>query len=445
MRRVEGFAAAAELLQRGDPLDTLRGQPALLEGIRATFGEALTPEQVVARIVSDVRLRGDAAVIDCTRLITGVQLSSLEVPKTVVAAAVDSLDSSLAGALSLAASRIRQFHRATALPLGVSWVSEELGRLVLPLQRVGLYVPGGRFSYPSSVLMSAIPATVAGVNEVIVATPPSTDGTVPALTLAACAMAGVDRVFAVGGAQAIAALAYGTETVPRVDKICGPGNVFVTLAKKMVFGSVDIDSLAGPSEVLIIADGAASPEYCAADILAQAEHDPQAAVVLLTDSAHQADRIEQEVEQQLSRLPRTSAPSEAVERGILGVVESLSEAVTLSNQFAPEHLELLVGEPAALLAGIRNAGCICLGEQSPVVMGDYIDGPSHVLPTGGSARFSSVLGVHDFVKYSSVAQLGGATMTHLGPAALAIARAERLEAHARAIEARLRRAGNTPS
>jgi len=445
MRRVEGFAAAAELLQRGDPLDTLRGQPALLEGSRATFGEALTPEQVVARIVSDVRLRGDAAVIDCTRLITGVQLSSLEVPKTVVAAAVDSLDSSLAGALSLAASRIRQFHRATALPLGVSWVSEELGRLVLPLQRVGLYVPGGRFSYPSSVLMSAIPATVAGVNEVIVATPPSTDGTVPALTLAACAMAGVDRVFAVGGAQAIAALAYGTETVPRVDKICGPGNVFVTLAKKMVFGSVDIDSLAGPSEVLIIADGAASPEYCAADILAQAEHDPQAAVVLLTDSAHQADRIEQEVEQQLSRLPRTSAPSEAVERGILGVVESLSEAVTLSNQFAPEHLELLVGEPAALLAGIRNAGCICLGEQSPVVMGDYIDGPSHVLPTGGSARFSSVLGVHDFVKYSSVAQLGGATMTHLGPAALAIARAERLEAHARAIEARLRRAGNTPS
>jgi len=293
--------------------------------------------------------------------------------------------------------------------------------------------------------MSAIPAKVAGVGEVIVATPPSADGTVPSLTLAACAMAGVDRVFAVGGAQAIAALAYGTETVPRVDKICGPGNVFVTLAKKMVFGSVDIDSLAGPSEVLIVADGAASPLYCAADILAQAEHDPQTAVVLLTDSAHLADRVELELEQQLAQLPPASAPTEAVERGVLGILESLSDAVRLSNEFAPEHLELLVSEPEALLADIRNAGCICLGEDSPVVMGDYVDGPSHVLPTGGSARFSSVLGVHDFVKYSSVALLGGATMTNLGPAAIALARAERLEAHARAIEARLRRAGDKPS
>jgi histidinol dehydrogenase len=423
----------------------LRGQPSLLEGIRATFGEPLTPEQVVARIVGEVRLRGDAAVIDFTSRISGVRLSSLEVPRTAVAAAVDGLESSLYGALSLAASRIEQFHRATAVRLGVSWVNEELGRLILPLQRVGLYVPGGRYSYPSSVLMSAIPAKVAGVGEVIVATPPSTDGTVSPLTLAACAMAGVDRVFAVGGAQAIAALAYGTETIPRVDKICGPGNVFVTLAKKMVFGSVDIDSLAGPSEVLIIADGAASPVYCAADILAQAEHDPQTAVVLLTDSARLADRVERELDLQLAQLPSSSAPAEAVERGVLAVVESLAEAVKLSNQFAPEHLELLVGDPTALLTGIRNAGCICLGEQSPVVMGDYIDGPSHVLPTGGSARFSSVLGVHDFVKYSSVAQLGGATMTHLGPAAVVIARAERLEAHARAIEARLKRAGDAPS
>ncbi len=445
MRRVDGFAAAAELLQRGDPLDALRGQPALLDGIRTTFGEPLTPDQVVTRIVGDVRVRGDAAVIHYTRLVSGVHLTSLEVPGRAVAAAADALDSSLLDALCLAASRIRQFHQATAVRLGVSWVSEELGRLVLPLQRVGLYVPGGRYSYPSSVLMSAIPAKVAGVNEVIVATPPSADGTVPPLTLAACAMAGVDRVFAVGGAQAIAALAYGTETVPRVDKICGPGNVFVTLAKKMVFGSVDIDSLAGPSEVLIIADGAASPVCCAADILAQAEHDPQTAVVLLTDSSRLADCVERELERQLAQLPPASAPAEAVGRGVLGVVESLSDAVRLSNQFAPEHLELLVGEPAALLAGIRNAGCICLGEQSPVVMGDYIDGPSHVLPTGGSARFSSVLGVHDFVKYSSVARLGGATMSDLGPAAIQIARAERLEAHARAIEARLRRAGDTPS
>ncbi len=445
MRRVDGYAAAEALLQRGDPLDTLRGQPALLEGIRAMFGEPLTPAQVVERIVGDVHLRGDAAVIDYTRRTSGVTLASLEVLRETVDAAVGAVEAPLVSALTLAAERIGAFHRATAIALGTHWVTEELGRKVTPLQRVGLYIPGGRYAYPSSVLMSAIPARVAGVSEVIVATPPSSDGSVSPLTLAACSIAGVDRVFAMGGAQAIAALAYGTGTVPRVDKICGPGNVFVTLAKKMVFGSVDIDSLAGPSEVLIIADGAASPVFCAADILAQAEHDPQTAVVLLTDSADLADRVEREVERQLAQLPQATAPVEALKRGVVAVVESLSDAVTLCNQFAPEHLELLVANPRSLLDGIRNAGCICLGEQSPVVMGDYIDGPSHVLPTGGSARFSSVLGVHDFVKFSSVAQLGGATMTHLGPAAIVMARAERLEAHARAIEARLRRSGNGPS
>ena len=442
MRRVEGYAAAAELLRRGDPLDALHGQPALLEGIRTTFGESLTPSQVVERIVEDVRRRGDAAVIDYTSRISGVTLAALEVSLPVVEAAVRAVEPSLLSALKLAASRIHEFHRATAIATGTSWVSAELGRRVTPLQRVGLYVPGGRFSYPSSVLMSAIPAKVAGVGEVVVATPPSSDGSVPALTLAACAIAGVNRVFAMGGAQAIAALACGTETVPRVDKVCGPGNVFVTLAKKMVFGSVDIDSLAGPSEVLIIADDAASAAYCAADMLAQAEHDPQTAVVLLTDSCALAERVEREVARQLAQLPRPTVAAEALQRGILGVVESLAQAVVLSNEFAPEHLEILTRNPQSLLEGIKNAGCICLGEQSPVVMGDYIDGPSHVLPTGGSARFSSVLGVHDFIKFSSIAQLDGDTMTRLGPSAVKIARAEGLEAHARAIEARLERAGN---
>jgi histidinol dehydrogenase len=278
--------------------------------------------------------------------------------------------------------------------------------------------------------MSAIPAKVAGVSEVVVATPPNAEGRVAPATLAACAIAGVDRVFAMGGAQAIAALAYGTATVPRVDKICGPGNIFVTLAKKKVFGSVAIDSLAGPSEVLIIADAAASPEYCAADMLAQAEHDPEAVVALVTDSEDLADRVEAEVSLQV----------EAIERGIIAVVDSIAEAVSLCNEFAPEHLEVLVERPQDYLDTIRNAGCICLGGESPVVMGDYVDGPSHVLPTGGSARFSSVLSVEDFVKYSSIAQLSGATMSRLGPAAVTIARAEGLEAHARAVEKRLHRA-----
>jgi histidinol dehydrogenase len=225
-----------------------------------------------------------------------------------------------------------------------------------------------------------------------------------------------------------------------VDKICGPGNIFVTLAKKKVFGSVAIDSLAGPSEVLIIADAAASPEYCAADMLAQAEHDPEAVVALVTDSEDLADRVEAEVSLQLKSLGNPAPVVEAIERGIIAVVDSIAEAVSLCNEFAPEHLEVLVERPQDYLDTIRNAGCICLGGESPVVMGDYVDGPSHVLPTGGSARFSSVLSVEDFVKYSSIAQLSGATMSRLGPAAVTIARAEGLEAHARAVEKRLHRA-----
>ena len=440
MRRVQGMGQARLLLRRGDPLDSLQGTPQLRESIRSIFGEWLSPTSVVERIIEDVRSGGDSAVIDYTRTISGITLAGLEVSRNSIDAARSRVPQDLLTALSAAAERITRYHEATKVPVGMHFVDSELGQKCVPLQRVGLYVPGGRYAYPSSVLMSAIPARVAGVEEVVVATPPGPDGHVAAATLAACHIAGVDRVFAAGGAQAIAALAYGTESVPRVDKICGPGNVFVTIAKRMVFGSVAIDSLAGPSEVLIIADSSASSEYCAADLLAQAEHDPDARVALVTTSSELADAVEAEVCRQLVSLARKAQIEEALENAVIATVESLECAVLLANEFAPEHLELFLSDPASALERIRNAGCICLGAQSPVVMGDYIDGPSHVLPTGGAARFASVLGVHDFVKYSSVAQLSDATMSSLGPAAIAIARAEGLEAHARAVEVRLNKA-----
>jgi len=435
--RVDGFDDALKVLRRSDPLQSLEGQPSLLENIRATFGEPLSPAEVVQRILTDVRTAGDGAVARYTKLISGVDAPTLEIPRSRILAAYAHVDEGLVAALRLSSSRIRSFHEACAVRAGTSFYDAELGRKIVPLQRVGLYVPGGRASYPSSVLMSAVPAKVADVDEIVVATPPGPQGEVSPVILVACDIAGVDRVFAMGGAQAIAALAYGTESVPRVDKICGPGNVFVTLAKKMVFGAVAIDSLAGPSEVLIIADESASPVYCAADILAQAEHDPQAAVVMVTDSSAFADRVVQEIGLQLGSLPRRDVVGEAVKRGVIAVVDTLNEAVGLSNEFAPEHLELMVARPRELLNDIRNAGCICLGGDSPVVMADYIDGPSHVLPTGGSARFSSGLGVEDFMKLSTIAHLSNATMGDLGPAAITIARAEGLEAHARAIEKRL--------
>jgi histidinol dehydrogenase len=436
---VDGLERASAALRRPDPLASLAGSPSLNESIARVYGEPLSAAAVVERIVSDVRHRGDEAIEFHTRLVAGVTPAALEVPRTEVSVAVDQIEGSLAAALRLAGSRIRSFHESCAVPTGTRFIDAELGRRTTPLERVGLYVPGGRYSYPSSVLMSAIPARVAGVREIIVATPPGPDGTVARSTLAACAIAGVDRVFAMGGAQAIAAMAFGTACVPRVDKICGPGNIFVTLAKKLVFGSVAIDSLAGPSEVLIIADGTASPVYCAADMLAQAEHDPQAMVALVTISRELAALVQEEVARQVDAMGCPPALVESIDHSILAVVDTLDDAIALCNQFAPEHLEILVDRPRDYLERIANAGCICLGGDSPVVMGDYVDGPSHVLPTGGSARFSSVLGVEDFLKRSSIAQLSSATMSRLGPSAVVIARAEGLEAHARAIEKRLQR------
>jgi len=287
--------------------------------------------------------------------------------------------------------------------------------------------------------MTAIPAKVAGVKEVVLVTPPKSNGAVSPLTLVAADIAGVDRIFGIGGAQAIAALAFGTESIPRVDKICGPGNVFVVLAKKLVYGVVGIDGLQGPSEVLIIADEMANPRYCALDLLAQAEHDPLASAILITTSHQLADEVATEVEQQLKGLERQAIAAESLEnRGMIAVVSSVDEAIELANIYAPEHLSLMVDKAEAYIGKVYNAGCIFVGEKSTVVLGDYVAGPSHVLPTGGTARFSSPLNITDFIKFINLVSLDEASLGKLGQAASAIARAEGFEAHARAIEERLR-------
>jgi histidinol dehydrogenase len=312
-----------------------------------------------------------------------------------------------------------------------------LRQLIRPLRRVGVYVPGGTAAYPSTVLMTAIPAKVAGVAEVIMVTPPGKDGTIPPAVLVAADIARVDRIFRVGGAQAIAALACGTGSVPAVDKICGPGNIFVMLAKKAVYGIVDIDGLQGPSEVLIIADEQADPAYCAADLLAQAEHDALAEVVMVTTSRRQAEAINREVAEQLPGLSRQSIARESLGRGIIAVVAGLEEAIELSNLYAPEHLLLMVKDAAACIDKITNAGCIVTGRAATVALGDYVAGPSHALPTGGTARFSSPLNICDFLKFMSVINTEEVDIKLLGKAASVMARAEGLDAHARAVEKRL--------
>jgi len=368
----------------------------------------------------------------------GVRLDSLEVDEREVAAAYDITDKELISALEYAAKRIQDFHVACGHKAGLIPIDKHSKQQILPLQRVGLYVPGGAAAYPSSVLMMAIPARVAGVDEIVVVSPPGKDGSIPAPTLAAASIAKVNRVFKVGGAQAIAALAFGTESIARVDKICGPGNIFVTLAKKMVYGTVALDGLEGPSEIVIVADEKADPVLCAADLLAQAEHDPLASVILITTSADLADRVYEEIKMELGKLKRHSSAETAIDAGMLVVVDDMREAVELVNLFAPEHLSLMVSDASSLIPKIRNAGCIFVGENSPVVLGDYVAGPSHVLPTGGSARFSSPSGVTDFLKVTNIIDLDEATMRELSRVAMEIAKAEGLDAHARAVEKRLR-------
>jgi len=394
-------------------------------------------EQVVRQIIEAVRRRGDAALFDYTRRFDGAKLTSLEVSKKQIASAYHEVDKELVSALKLAARRIRSFHLKQKRRIW-SIASTGSGQLIRPLERVGVYAPGGTACYPSTVLMTAIPARVAGVREVILATPPKSNGAIPPPTLVAADIAQVDRIFSVGGAQAIAALAFGTESVPRVDKVCGPGNIYITLAKKLLYGVVGIDGLYGPSEVLIIADETANPKYCAADLLAQAEHDPLASAILITTSRRLADEVNQRVERQLKDLERQAIATESLQnRGMIAVVANVDEAIELANLYAPEHLYLMMRGADGYLERVSNAGCVSIGENSTVVLSDYVFGPSHVLPTGATARFSSPLNILDFIKLINLVNVDEASLQKLGKAAATIARAEGLEAHAQAVERRL--------
>jgi histidinol dehydrogenase len=397
-----------------------------------------TPEQrrAVQDICRRVAAEGDAALRAYGLRFDGWAPAAGEgwaLGRAEMEAALAGLPAAQRSALELAATRIRAFHEAQTF--ADVHGPEGLELLVRPVRRAGLYVPGGRVPYPSTVLMTAVPARVAGVPEVLLATPPSADGSVAAPILAAAALAGVDRVYRIGGAQAVAAFAYGTERVPRVDVVAGPGSVYVTLAKREVFGAVGVDAVAGPTEIMVVADGAAPAHYVAADLASQLEHDPMAWAVLVTDSEALADAVEEAFIDLAGRLDRAEVVQAA--HCCIVLAGSLSEAMDVANEFGPEHLEILAGDPEPLLARVESAGAVFVGPDAPVSLGDYVIGPNHTLPTAGSARFSSPLGVYTFLKRTSVARVGAAGLRDLQAAATALARMEGLTAHAHAIEVRL--------
>ncbi len=433
MRLVTGFQNARKLLGREVPQ---YGRYISSSGSKRKRTKEPAELRAVEEIVKNVCERGDSALLDYTRKLDGIVLDSLEVSRAEISEAYQRVDKRLISALQLAADRIRGFHVICKEKLSAAFLSNGLGRQVSPLDRVGIYVPGGTASYPSTVLMTAIPARIAGVREVIMATPPNRDGTVHPITLVAADIADVDHIFRVGGAQAIAALTFGTESIPKVDKICGPGNIFVVLAKKLVFGSVAVESLAGPSEIVIVADETANPSLCAADLLAQAEHDVRTFVALITVSSRLAREVVVEIERQLESLERKAIASEAILRGVIAVVDSMDEAIELVNLCAPEHVSLMVKGAAGYISRIHNAGCILVGD-CPAALGDYVAGPSHVLPTGGSARFGSPLGVEDFLKVTNIIALDSETSKSLSEVAIVIAEAEGLSGHARAMKMRM--------
>jgi histidinol dehydrogenase len=423
MKIFEGFEAAKQALARqretADPASDER-------------------ETAVQQIIQDVRKRGDAALFEYTERFDHVKLDKLEVDREEIDDAYREVDKKLLAALKLAAGRITAFHERQKQALLHDGTGESLGWLVRPLRSAGVHAPGFQAPLPSSVLMTAVPASVAGVGEIILVTPPGRNGAVSPVTLAAAKIAGVDRVFAVGGAQAVAALAFGTESVPRVDKVCGPGNIYVSLAKRLVFGAVGIDGLYGPSEVVIVADDSARPDYCAADLLAQAEHGSGASAILITDSRRLAEAVDREIGKQLGTLARRDIIEESLEsRGMIALAENVEQAIDLANRYAPEHLCLVVRNAAGWKDSIVNAGCLFIGENSLEVVVDYVAGPSHVLPTEGTARFGSGLNVLDFAKIISTVNMDRNEIKSLGGAASVIARAEGLDAHAHAVEKRL--------
>lgn len=441
MIKVYDVETAKKSILKRIPPDETEVPPVVLERIAATFGERISAEEAVRRILRDVRSRGDEALREWAGRLDGFPPGApIRVPAEKLSAALEALAPETRAVLETAAERIREFHRRQPL---ASWLTNDLGgtlgQLVRPHTRVGLYVPGGTAPLPSSVLMSVIPAQVAGVKEIVVVAPPMFGaGQISESTLAACALCSVTEVYALGGAQAIAALAYGTESVPAVDKIFGPGNLFVTLAKRQVFGVVGIDGLAGPTETMVIADDSAKPAWIAADLLAQAEHDVLASAILLTPSRELAEAVQGEVARQAESLPRAEILAQSLpgQSGIV-ITKDLDQAAELNNLYAPEHLCLAVRDPWALSEKITNAGGIFMGEHSFEVLGDYIAGPSHVMPTGGSARFASPLNVWDFVHIISLVALNPSTSREISPLAARFARLEGLEAHARSADFRI--------
>ncbi|MEB2286881.1 MAG: histidinol dehydrogenase [Anaerolineae bacterium] len=442
LRIYDDLSEARTTLLRRDSLRDLAVPAWLSDSLAALFGEPLTPDEAVRRIIRSVREHGDAALFDWNARIDGAQLDALAVPESEIAAALDAIPAEVAGALRYAAERIRRFHEKQPVTGWVDAAREgSLGQLIRPVDSVGVYVAGGTAPLPSSLLMSAIPAQVAGVREIVVTTPPARGtGAVPPVILAAAAVCGLTKVVRVGGAQAIAALAYGTESVPRVAKIVGPGNLFVTLAKQQVYGDVGLDGLPGPTETMVIADESADPALAAADLLAQAEHDVLAAAILVTPSRALAERVATEVERRVPALSRATIIAQSLDnRSGAVIVRDLEEAFAVANDYAAEHLCLLVANPWDWVGHVRNAGGVFLGETSFEVLGDYVAGPSHVMPTGGTARFASPLNALDFVKITSLVGLEARAAAELSKVAAVLARAEALTAHAAAAEARSER------
>ena len=410
------------------------------EILNREFAEASSEiEARVAAILDDVATRGDAAVLEYTERFDGAKLESLRVSEEEIDAALAAIDPALADTIEQACANIRRFHEAQVRQGFELNPSEgiSLGQRVIPLESAGLYVPGGTARYPSTVLMDAVPAKIAGVEKIVMVTPPDADGSIPAPVLVAAKIAGVTDIYKVGGAQAVAALAFGTESIPRVDKIVGPGNIYVATAKKRVYGRVDIDMVAGPSEILVVADTSAKPVNVAADLLSQAEHDRMATAVLVCDDADFAQDVAAEVERQLALLPRYEIARASIDNcGKIIVAPDLMEGIDIANAIAPEHLELCVEDPRALLPLVKNAGAIFMGYNTPEALGDYWAGPNHTLPTLGTARFSSPLSVDDFVKKSNYIEYSDVALREAAEGIMAFAKSEGLDAHARSIAVR---------
>lgn len=434
-----GLEAVEKLLKK-PAFDQVELNPRIREANKKLFGADLTAAEIVDRIVGDVRRNGDEAVIKYTKLIDRTEFTPEEfvVTEAEYEAAYQEADPAVVESLRKAAENVRRYHQEQKPN---SWMTYRdkgsiLGQSVIPLDRVGIYVPGGTAAYPSSVIMNAMPAVVAGVKEIIMMVPPK-NGKINPYVLVAAKEAGVSKIFKIGGAQAIAAMAFGTETIPRVDKITGPGNIFVTLAKKAVYGHCDIDMLAGPSEILIVADKTADPAYTAADMLSQAEHDMLASSIVITDSPELAEKVAAEAEKQLKVLPREEITRASLDRnGMIIITEDIMQAVELANVSAPEHMEVLTEQPFQLLPYIRHAGAVFLGAYSPEPLGDYFAGPNHVLPTGGTARYYSVLNVETFMKRTSIISYTQEQLDAVSDDVIRLAEAEGLQAHANAVKLR---------